>query len=61
MLYATAYTEEGVPVSQRWPSQLKKEFKAGEKNPKKLKGKNEALERICEDLLNQMVEVIQKF
>jgi hypothetical protein len=61
VLYATAYTEEGVPVSQRWPSQPKKEFNKAEKNPKKAKDEMEALERVSSDLLSQMVEDIQKF
>jgi len=61
VLYATAYTEEGVPVSQRWPGQVKKELKPGEKRPKKLKGETEALERVSSDLLSQMVEDIEKF
>lgn len=61
VLYATAYTEEGVPVSQRWPGQVKKELKPGEKNQKKIKGETEALERVSSDLLSQMVEDIAKF
>ena len=61
VLYATAYTEEGVPVSQRWPAQAKKELKAGEKNPKRLKGEREALEHVSDDLLSQMVDDIAKF
>jgi len=60
VLYATAYTEEGVPVAQRWPGQLKKELKSNEKNPKKLKGETEALEHVSSDLLSQMVEDIAK-
>jgi len=60
VLYATAYTEEGVPVAQRWPGQVKKEIKANEKNPKKLKGETEALEHVSSDLLSQMVEDIEK-
>ena len=59
--YATAYTEEGLPVSQRWPGQLKKEIKPDEKNEKKLKSENEALEHVSDDLLAQMVLDIQKF
>jgi len=61
VLYATAYTEEGVPVSQRWPAQLKRELKSGEKNSKKVKGENEALENLSSGLLAQMVQDIQKF
>jgi hypothetical protein len=60
VLYATAYTEEGVPVAQRWPGQLKKEIKPNEKNPKKLKGETEALEHVSSDLLGQMVDDIEK-
>jgi hypothetical protein len=60
VLYATAYTEEGVPVAQRWPGQLKKEIKPSEKNPKKLKGETEALEHVSSDLLGQMVDDIEK-
>jgi hypothetical protein len=61
VLYATVYTENGVPVSQRWPGQVKRERKLGEKNPKKLKAETEALERVSSDLLSQLVEDIQKF
>ena len=61
VLYATAYTEEGVPVSQRWPGQPKKELKPNEKNRKKLKGEVEALEHVSDELLSQMVEDIEKF
>ena len=60
VLYATAYTEEGVPVSQRWPGQPKKELKANEKNRKKLKGEMEAVEHVSDELLSQMVEDIEK-
>jgi hypothetical protein len=60
VLYATAYTEEGVPVSQRWPGQPKKEIRAGEKNRKKLKTENEMLEHVSDDLLGQMVDDIEK-
>jgi len=61
VLYATAYTEEGVPVSQRWPGPSKKEMNKAEKNPKKIKAETEALERVSSDLLGQLVEDIQKF
>lgn len=61
VLYATAYTEEGVPVTQRWPGQPKKEIKATEKNPKKVKGEVNVLEHVSGDLLSQMVEDIEKF
>ena len=61
ILYATVYTDDGVPVSQRWPGQVKRERKPGEKNPKKLKAETEALERVSSDLLSQLVEDIQKF
>ena len=61
VLYATVYTEDGVPVSQRWPGQVERERKLGEKNPKKLKAETEALERVSSDLLSQLVEDIQKF
>jgi hypothetical protein len=60
VLYATAYTEEGVPVSQRWPGQLKKEINPAPKNSKKDKIQREALEHVSDDLLDQMVEEIQK-
>jgi hypothetical protein len=60
VLFATAYTEEGVPVAQRWPGQAKKELKPNEKNSKKLKGEAEAIERISGDLLGQMVDDIEK-
>lgn len=61
VLYATAYTEEGVPVTQRWPGQPKKEIKATGKNPKKVKGEVNVLEHVSGDLLSQMVEDIEKF
>jgi hypothetical protein len=60
LLYATAYTEEGVPVTQRWPGQPKKEIKPTVKNAKKLKGEMQALEHVSDELLSQMVEDIEK-
>ena len=60
LLYATAYTEQGVPVSQRWPGQVKRELKPGEKDPRKLKAQTEVLDRVASDLLSQVVEDIAK-
>jgi hypothetical protein len=60
LLYATAFTEEGVPVTQRWPGQAKQETKPTEKNVKKLKGEIRALEHVSDELLGQLVEDIEK-
>jgi hypothetical protein len=60
LLYATAFTEEGVPVTQRWPGQPKPETKPTEKNAKKLKGAMQALEHVSDELLGQLVEDIEK-
>jgi hypothetical protein len=60
LLYATAFTEEGVPVTQRWPGQPKQETKPTEKNAKKLKGEMQALEHVSDELLGQLVEDIEK-
>lgn len=55
VLYATAYTEEGVPVTQHWPEKAKKQVKLGSKKPKQIREAREVMEQISIDLLEQMV------
>jgi len=64
--YATAYTEEGVPVAQRWQAVPKKQIKLNPDDPnvrresKKERHAREEVEHVADALLNQMVEEIEK-
>jgi hypothetical protein len=60
VLFATAYTEEGVPVAQQWPEQVKKHAKTDSTNPKKAREARSALEQVSSDLLGQLAESIAK-
>jgi hypothetical protein len=60
VLYATAYTEEGVPVVQHWPERQGKLTDGISKDSKKIRNATAANERISSDLLSQMVEDILK-
>ncbi|MGB7847438.1 MAG: hypothetical protein WBL63_17625 [Candidatus Acidiferrum sp.] len=59
-LYATAYSEEGVPVAQHWPEPPKHAVKLNTGSKKKDRAAREALERVSEELLSQMTEDILK-
>jgi len=64
--YATAYTEEGVPVAQHWQGTPKKQIKLNPDDPnvrkesKKERHAREEIEHVSDSLLNQMVEEIEK-
>ncbi len=58
--YATAYTEEGMPVAQHWPGQPKKHVDEKSKNAKKNRSALEAKEQVSGELLNEMVRDIDK-
>jgi len=60
VLYATAYSEQGIPISQHWPTAEAKYGKAT--SVKQGKNRDAALPgiRIMSDLLNQMAEDIAK-
>src|SRR6516225_3140495 len=64
--YATAYTEEGVPVAQHWQGTPKKQIKLNPDDPnvrkesKKERHAREEMEHFSDSLLNQMVEEIEK-
>ena len=64
--YATAYTEEGVPVAQHWQARPKKQIKLNPDDPnvrkesKKERHAREEMEHVADALLNQMVEEIEK-
>ena len=60
--YATAYTEEGVPVSEHWPEKAKKPVHVDEKDTKSKKAREARaeMERVSDDLLDQMVGDIAK-
>jgi hypothetical protein len=60
VLYATAYSEEGMPVAQQWPEKLKKQVKTDSTNPKKAREARSALEQVSNDLLSQLAESIAK-
>jgi hypothetical protein len=59
-LYATAYTEEGVPVAQHWPEKGKKQVKVDPKSPKKVRAAKEVQEQESGLLLSHLVEDIGK-
>jgi hypothetical protein len=59
-LYATAYTEEGVPVAQHWPEKAKKQVKVDPKSPKKVRAAKEVQEQESGLLLSHLVEDIGK-
>lgn len=64
--YATAYTEEGVPVAQHWRGAPKKQIKVNPNDPdvrkesKKERHALEEIEQVSDALLSQMVEEIEK-
>jgi len=60
--YATAYTEEGMPLVEHWPEQLKKEIQVDAKKPnaKKSREARAELEHVSDDLLGQMVDDLAK-
>jgi len=64
--YATAYTEEGVPVAQHWQGAPKKQIKLNPDDPnvrkesKKERHVREEMEHVADALLTQMVEEIEK-
>jgi hypothetical protein len=64
--YATAYTEEGVPVAQHWQGAPKKQIKLNPDDPdvrkesKKERHAREEIEHVADALLSQMVEEIEK-
>jgi len=64
--YATAYTEEGVPVAQHWQGAPKKQIKLNPDDPnvrkesKKEHHAREEMEHVADALLSQMVEEIEK-
>jgi hypothetical protein len=64
--YATAYTEEGVPVAQHWQTTPKKQIKLNPDDPnvrkesKKERHAREEMEHAADALLSQMVEEIEK-
>lgn len=60
--YATVYTEEGVPVSEHWPEKAKKQIHVDEKDIKSKKAKEARaeMERVSDELLDQMVGDIAK-
>jgi len=64
--YATAYTEEGVPVAQHWQGAPKKQIKLNPDDPnvrkesKKEQHAREEMEHVADALLSQMVEEIEK-
>jgi len=60
VLYATAYTEKGVPVAERWPEKAEKQSKAGSKNPKTDTAARETMEQVSEELLAGIVEDLVK-
>jgi len=54
-LYATAYTEQGIPISQRWPEQAKAhEKETSHKNGRKHDAASDAV-RLMSDLLGEMM------
>jgi hypothetical protein len=59
-VYATAYTEEGVPVAEHWPPKAKKQVKADPKKPKQVRAAREVLEQVSSDLLGQLVDDVGK-
>ena len=64
--YATAYTEEGVPVAQHWQAAPKKQIRLNPDDPdarresKKERHAREEVEHVADALLSQMVEEIEK-
>lgn len=60
--YATAYTEEGLPVSENWPEKPKKPVKLDERDVKSKKARVALaeIEHVSDGLLRRMVEDIAK-
>jgi hypothetical protein len=60
VLYATAYSEEGVPVAEDWPEKPKKQSKSNSANPKKAREAHAAMEQVSSELLSRIVQDISK-
>jgi hypothetical protein len=60
--YATAYTEEGMPLVEHWPEQPKKEIHpdANKPNSKKSREARAEIEHVSGDLLGQIVDDLAK-
>ena len=60
--YATAYTEEGMPLVEHWPEQPKKEIHpdANKPNSKKSREARAELEHVSGGLLGQIVDDLAK-
>jgi hypothetical protein len=59
-LYATAYSEEGVPVAEHWPPKAKKQVNANPKKPKQVRAAREVMEQVSSELLGELVDDIGK-
>jgi hypothetical protein len=60
ILYATAYSEQGIPISQHWPASASAPDKETSTKPRKSHDVSPPAFRRMEELLNQMVADIAK-
>ncbi len=58
--YATAYTEDGMAVAERWPEQPKRAGKMNVKNPTKEQSAHQETGNVPEELLSEIVEDLKK-
>jgi hypothetical protein len=60
IVYATAYTEQGIPVAQHWPTAKSKKGNETSGKPGKNGEVSHPVIQMMSDLLNQMAEDIAK-
>jgi len=60
VLYATAYSEQGIPISQHWPTAITKKGKETSRKPGKNRDASLPAIRMMGELLNEMAEDIAK-
>jgi hypothetical protein len=60
VLYATAYSEQGIPISQHWPTAITKKAKETSGKPGKNRDASLPAIRMMGELLNEMAEDIAK-
>jgi hypothetical protein len=58
--YATAYTEDGMAVAERWPEQPKRAGNRNEKNPTKEQSAHQGTGNVPEELLSEILEDLKK-
>jgi hypothetical protein len=60
VLYATTYSEQGIPISQHWPTAITKKVRESSGKPGKNRDASLPAIHMMGELLNEMAEDIAK-